>query len=176
MSRNNEQYFNQLYTESYPLLKRYVFHKADQSEAEDILQETYYQAYRNVNILKEHPNPTGWLMLTCKNILKKHIAKNKKELDKTYIGATEDLINNMPAVDDYDWVYMEELKKILSDDTYYLLVKKYVEGYSVEELAKQLNITDGACKMRLKRAKKEARKKIKILILALLFSVFKDYI
>ena len=71
---------------------------------------------------------------------------------------------------------MEELKKILSDDTYYLLVKKYVEGYSVEELAKQLNITDGACKMRLKRAKKEARKKIKILILALLFAVFKDYI
>ena len=102
--------------------------------------------------------------------------KNKKELDKTYIGATEDLINNLPAVDDYDWIYMEELKKILSDDTYYLLVKKYVEGCSVEELAKQLNITDGACKMRLKRAKKEARKRIKILILALLFSVFKDYI
>lgn len=30
--------------------------------------------------------------------------------------------------------------------------------------------------MRLKRAKKEARKKIKILILALLFSIFQDYI
>ena len=176
MMQYDEQFFNKLYTDSYVLLKKYVFSKIDSNEAEDILQETYYQAYRNVNILKEHPNPTGWLMLTCKNILKKHIAKNKKELDKTYIGATEDLINNMPAVDDYDWVYMEELKKILSDDTYYLLVKKYVEGYSVEELAKQLNITDGACKMRLKRAKKEARKKIKILILALLFSVFKDFI
>ena len=164
MTQYDEQFFNKLYTESFVLLKKYVFSKIDSNESEDILQETYYQAYRNVNILKEHPNPIGWLILTCKNILNKHIAKNKKELDKTYIVATEDLIN------------MEELKKILSDDTYYLLVKKYVEGYSVEELAKQLNITDGACKMRLKRAKKEARKKIKILILALLFSVFKDYI
>ncbi len=174
--QNDEQFFNYLYTDSYLLLKKYVSGKINSNDAEDILQETYYQAYRNVNILKEHPNPVGWLMLTCKNILKKHTARKKKDLDKTYIGDTEGLINNIPAVDDYDWGYMEELKKILSDDTYYLLVKKYVEGYSVEELAKQLNITDGACKMRLKRAKKEARKKIKIYILALLFSVFKDYI
>lgn len=171
-----EQFFNKLYTDSYVLLKKYVYSKIGSNESEDILQETYYQAYRNVAILKEHPNPMGWLMLTCKNILNKHLAKNKKELDKTYIGAAEDLINNIPAVDDYDGLYMDELKKILSDDTYYLLVKKYVEGYSVEELAKQLNITDGACKMRLKRAKKEARKKIKILNLALLFFVFHDYI
>ena len=76
MSRNNEQYFNQLYTESYPLLKRYVFHKADQSEAEDILQETYYQAYQNIQLLIEHPNPMGWLMLTCKNIINKQDRKS----------------------------------------------------------------------------------------------------
>jgi len=106
MMQYDEQFFNKLYTDSFVLLKKYVFSKIDSNEAEDILQETYYQAYRNVNILKEHPNPTGWLMLTCKNILNKHIAKNKKELDKTYIGATEDLINNLPAVDDYDWIYM----------------------------------------------------------------------
>ena len=39
MRKNEEQYFNQLYTESYPLLKRYVFCKAAQNEAEDICRK-----------------------------------------------------------------------------------------------------------------------------------------
>ena len=169
MSRNNDQYFNKLYTESYPLLKRYVFHKADQSEAEDILQETYYQAYQNIQLLIEHPNPMGWLMLTCKNIINKHLQKSRKYSQYMVLGDCEEILQNVPAVDNYDSVYLEELKKILCDDEYFLLVKKYVEGYTVEELAKQLNITDGACKMRLKRAKKKARRKIVPFIL-LVFS------
>ena len=85
------------------------------------------------------------------------------------LGDCEEILQNVPAVDNYDSVYLEELKKILCDDEYFLLVKKYVEGYTVEELAKQLNITDGACKMRLKRAKKKARRKIVPFIL-LVFS------
>lgn len=173
--KDKEQYFNQLYTETYLLLKRYVSSKISSNESEDILQETYYQAYKNLNTLISHPNPTGWLMVTCKNIINKHIAKNKKLLENTYMGA-EDSILNISTTDNYDSLYMNELKKILSDDTYFLLAKKYVEGYSIEELAHQLNITDGACKMRLKRAKKEARKKIKNIILALLFCFLKDYI
>lgn len=170
MRKNDEQYFNQFYTESYPLLKRYVFRKADQSEAEDILQETYYQAYQNIQVLMEHPNPIGWLLLTCKNIINKHLQKKRTQSEYMVFGDCEDILQNMPTKDNYDSVYLEELKQILSDNQYFLLVKKYVEGYSVEELAKQLNITDGACKMRLKRAKKEARKKIGVFILLLLFS------
>lgn len=115
-------------------------------------------------------------MVTCKNILKKHLAKQEKRFGATLFGNAEDILQNIPAIDNYDPLYMEELKKLLSDSDYFLLVKKYVEGYSIEELAKQLNITDGACKMRLKRAKKEARKKLKIFLLALLFSLCKDYI
>lgn len=176
MTKRNEQFFNQLYTESYPLLKRYAISKIGTSEAEDALQETYYQAYRNINLLASHPNPIGWLMLTCKNILKKHLAKQEKRFGATFLGDSEDILQNIPTMDNYDPLYMEELRKILSDDNYFLLVKKYVEGYSIEELAKQLNITDGACKMRLKRAKKEARKKLKFIFLALLFSLCKDYI
>lgn len=176
MTKKDETFFNQLYTESYPLLKRYAINKIGASEAEDALQETYYQAYRNINLLASHPNPTGWLMLTCKNILKKHLAKQEKRFGTTFSGNAEDILQNIPTTDNYDPLYMEELKKILADNDYFLLVKKYVEGYSIEELAKQLNITDGACKMRLKRAKKEARKKLKFILLMLLFSFCKDYI
>lgn len=170
MRKNEEQYFNQLYTESYPLLKRYVFCKAAQNEAEDILQETYYYAYQNIHILIKHPNPMGWLMLTCKNIIYKHLQKNRKHSEYVVVGDCEDILQNVPTMDNYDSIYLEELKNILSDDEYFLLVKKYVEGYSVEELAKQLNITDGACKMRLKRAKKAARRKIGRFMLLLLFT------
>ena len=176
MTKKDDAFFNQLYTESYPLLKRYAISKIGASEAEDALQETYIQAYRNIGLLASHPNPIGWLMVTCKNILKKHLAKQEKRFGATLFGDAEDILQNIPAIDNYDPLYMEEIKKLLSDSDYFLLVKKYVEGYSIEELAKQLNITDGACKMRLKRAKKEARKKLKIFLLALLFSLCKDYI
>lgn len=173
MGKKEEQYFNHLYTDSYPLLKRYVFRKATGSDSEDILQETYYQAYRNIRLLMEHPNSMGWLMVTCKNIINRHLAQNKKILEHTVAGESEDIINNISTMDNYDSVYMEELNKMISDDAYFMLVKKYVEGYSIEELAKQLNITDGACKMRLKRAKKEARKKLSVIFLVLLFSLIR---
>lgn len=167
--KNREQYFDHLYTESYPLLKKYVFCRVDSSEAEDILQETYFQAYRNVHILMEHPNPTGWLIVTCKNIMRKYFEKNKKILDNNIAGDAEEILKNISTMDHYDSVYMEELKRMISDEAYFLLVKKYVEGYSVEELARELNITDGACKMRLKRARKEAHRQINFILLMLLF-------
>ena len=176
MTKKEEEFFNQLYTESYPLLKKYAVSKIGTNEAEDALQETYYQAYRNITLLKSHPNPAGWLMLTCKNLLKKRLGKLQKHFGATFPGDANDILQNIPTTDNNDPLYLEELKKILSDNDYFLLVKKYIEGYSIEELAKQLNITDGACKMRLKRAKKEARKKLKFFLFGLLFSLCKDYI
>lgn len=161
MTRQETDFFNRLYADTYPVLEKYVSGKTNGSEAEDILQEAYLQAYRNIHILREHPNPAGWLMLTCKNILLKSIRRAGETHERAYPKDPGDALLNIPVQDDMDSIYMEELQKILSDDTYFLLVKKYVEGYSVEELARQLNITDGACKMRLKRAKKEAAEKIK---------------
>ena len=40
MTQYDEQFFNKLYTESFVLLKKYVFSKIDSNESEDILQET----------------------------------------------------------------------------------------------------------------------------------------
>lgn len=174
MRKSEENFFNRLYTDSYPLLKRYVCRKADTDDVEDILQETYYKAYLNIELLIRHENPMGWLMVTCKNTLLKQITRKSKILEKTFTIESEDVLEKIPYTDCYDHIYMDELRKILSQETYFLLVKKYIEGFSVEELARELNITDGACKMRLKRAKKEAEKKI--LIFLLLFLFLEDYI
>ena len=46
------------------------------------------------------------------------------------------------------------------DLAWLLLAKVYCGGYSIREVAQELGISVGACKMRLRRAKDRLRKKL----------------
>lgn len=126
----------------------------NESMAEVAVQETFLIALRGMDKLKTSPNPVGWLYVTLKNVIRHMKRDQQKQLWRVI---SIDDVPDIPAVDkDLDlWMLMESCD---SDDAK-LLIEFYVKQRSLKELAEEYGITVGACKMRIKRAKKRAREK-----------------
>ncbi len=71
--RNSFDNFEELYTNCYWLVYRYVRRmvEKDLTAAEDVTQEVFLVAYQKWQEVRRHPNQKGFLLLTAKNKLKK---------------------------------------------------------------------------------------------------------
>ena len=71
--KNSFDNFEELYTNCYWLVYRYVRHmiEKDLAAAEDVTQEVFLVAYQKWQEVRRHPNQKGFLLLTAKNKLKK---------------------------------------------------------------------------------------------------------
>lgn len=130
-----------------------------QSLAEVAVQDTFVFALENTDKLLDSPKPVGWLYNVMKNIIK-HIQRDQQVLIKRLISFDEStIVLNDPKA--------EEAANLLSiardDPNSKLLHRFYIEGYSLKELAQELGITIGACKMRIKRAKEQMQKRYDLL-------------
>ena len=151
-----ELFFDHVYdTYSQRIMSFLIYYFNDMDIAEEAFQETFIEAFRNIDSLKNHPNIGGWLIMTAKN--KGHNIRSKKNrLSETLMyefyafsqssQVTE--ISSLMRIDD----------PVFTDEKYKPLRLKYIYGYSVNEIADFYHIEQSACKMRLKRAKIHARK------------------
>ena len=61
-----EKGFGEFYSVTHDALYRYIWGKMGTDVMiEDIMQETYYKAYENREMLESHPNVVGWLFKTA---------------------------------------------------------------------------------------------------------------
>ena len=82
--RNSFDNFEELYTNCYWLVYRYVRHmiEKDLAAAEDVTQEVFLVAYQKWQEVRRHPNQKGFLLLTAKNKLKKWYEQQGKNTDR----------------------------------------------------------------------------------------------
>ena len=72
----DHQEFDEMYRRTQAEIYKFIRYRVTDKElAKDVLQETYYVAYKKWDILCEHSNPMGWLI----NTAKKKIREQKTE-------------------------------------------------------------------------------------------------
>lgn len=125
--------------------------------AETAVQETFLIAMRIPNKFCESPNREAWLYSVMKNIIR-HLWRDKANALKHTIA-----ISDVPEseLSHEDALPELRLRSIADDDDFKLLAYYYVYGYSMKELADKKEISIGACKMRIKRARDRLREKLK---------------
>lgn len=149
--------FEQFYLNSKAAVYQYLYqHVEDFFETEDIAQETYLMAYEEWDMLCEHPNPIGWLMLTAKNLCKgyhRHIYYRKEQMEEE---------REIPYIEPaYNLLVMEDLLENVYKKKERDIAKKFfLYGDSIEELAKDLGVSEGSFRTRLYRM----RRRLKIYI------------
>ncbi len=155
----SRRFFEKLYHEEYDNIRLYVRRMvADSSGIEDIVQETFLEAYRNRKKLMEHPNLAGWLRITAKNKIMKWEEKQRK-----YRVDCEYLLENTVAgrrgkPDEYRMVEAySTVQKILSREDLELLRCYYEFGYSSKEMAERLGISESCFKVRILRMKQKIK-------------------
>ncbi len=52
----------------------------DPEQAKDVVQDTFHEALRRIDVFSKHENPGGWLMNTLKNKLKENERTRRRDL------------------------------------------------------------------------------------------------
>lgn len=126
-------------------------------DAEDVLQETFIQAFRKIDQLGSSMAISSWL---------RRIALNKsleflrgKKIQFSDVEEFPDLDEEIP----YDEISMEEIQKeirSLPDGCRVVFTMFLLEDYSHNEIAKELGISESTSKSQYRRAKQLLKSKL----------------
>ena len=148
-----DRYIKQVYNKCYGFA-------SNEDEAKDLTQEAFIKLFIKLGKykLKDGSKFSSWLFVFVYNFCVNYVKRNNaKKIEKKSISSDEyDYVLEDTNDEDLFEIRVERLEKVLEliplEDKSILLLK-YKEELSIQELAKLLDVGESAVKMRLKRAK-----------------------
>ena len=165
-SIHEREYFACLYRRYELKMLRYIskLSGASREEAEDILQDAFIKIWRNLNLYRPDMSFSSWVYRIVHNETISHWRRNKRNPLSTSEpsrtpenqadeGATD---NKEPDLDTEPRIQqiLSQLKKEYRE----ILILKFLEDQSYEEISDILRIPEGTVATRINRAKKAFRK------------------
>ncbi|KAA3436285.1 RNA polymerase sigma factor [Rufibacter hautae] len=148
--------------ELYKLYSKSMFNVAmritnDYTEAEDVLQESFLSAFRELHTFKGDSTFGSWLK---RIVINKSITKvRSRRLQVVPMEDHQDFADEGPEVDQEDLEYkVESIKKAIQSlpDGYRVVLTLYLlEGYDHGEIADILSISEATSKSQYSRARKK---------------------
>lgn len=148
-------------------LTRFCVYLCDSvSDAEDLFQETWYKAIKNLEKYDDKKPFDKWLMSICINTYKDRQRSSDKRL-RFHFGSDEErtqFINSIPDMSDdmhEEYCELHETIMALPEKQKIALTLFYFKDYSIKEISAMLKIPEGTVKSRLSSAKKLIRRRLK---------------
>lgn len=162
--KNDRKAQEMLYRAFAPKMMTVCLRYADsQFEAEEIMQLGFIKVFKNISSFAGKGSFEGWMRRIIVNTA---IEACKKQ---TFITSIDTLDNegqlSLQTIDS-DRATVTELMEMIHElpAGYRLVFNMYsIEGFSHKEIAERLNITEGASKSQLSRARARLKQKIKII-------------
>lgn len=153
---NRKLAISSIYKETLPKIYRYIYFRVyDESDAEDITEEVYIKLMGQINKYDGRESITSWIY----QIARTQIAdfwREKYKIDRSFLS--ELLISPEPEPEN-DGKSEEKIKEVLMKlpENYAEVLKlRFLQGYSLEECAKKMNISLSNAKVLQHRALKKA--------------------
>lgn len=153
MSQRN-LWFDEIYLKnSERLYKQAYYVLRDEHLAEDLVAEVFLILLYKQKALINHPNISGWLSVTLKNLIYDELKSSRYRLE---IPLTSD--NASSCTDTYHHSLDEALPKGLLPKEREILILLYQENLSYAEISQRLGISILNCRTRAFRAKARYKK------------------
>ncbi len=146
----------------------------DEDSAKDLIQDTFYKAFKFINSFQEGTNAKAWLFRILKNSFINEFRKKNKEpsmIDyqdvETYYNSDDvnEVITPDLRVDVLQDMIGDEVSNALNAlavDFRIVIILCDIEGFTYEEMSKILDIPIGTVRSRLHRARNLLREKLKV--------------
>lgn len=157
-----DKFFNELMEKAYDKIYMFVSRGcSDREFVEDVVQETFLEAYRKIDNLRSHPNEMGWLYNTAKN---KRMKLGAKRSEFYLLSEDSEIMEELKSDrDDYGEIEIAEtIKNSISEKDYEMFRDYYLNGYSSEEVADKYGVDKGGIRMRMSRMKKKLKDDIAV--------------
>jgi RNA polymerase sigma-70 factor (ECF subfamily) len=168
-ARMVDKYSNPLYRLALKML-------GNQRDAEDVLQNTFLQAYQHLHEFEGRSSLSTWLYRIAANEALMQIRRRRPEIDFSDASRDEKGESDYEPVEFTDWGHLPE-EELLSAETRALLdeaiqnipetlrivfILRDIEGLSIRETSEALNLSETAVKTRLLRARLWLREKLSV--------------
>ena len=170
MDKKREHEFQAFYNRYYKQLVDYVYYLiGDYEQSQEIVQDVFVRAYRNIDVLKSDQQTVGYLYTSCKNAIKNEYRRRsrlKSGYGKTVYVDTDKYDAFFKEADSEEDAFLrtEEQQKIRRcldrlklEDKEIILLKEFM-GQRYEEIASSLQTTTTVVRGRLHKARKRLRK------------------
>lgn len=151
----DEEAFGELYKIYAPMIHGIVLARVPRDEVQDIVQEVFLSAYKNLPNLREKTTVGAWLAA---------IARNRAMEFYRSLKPTEELSEDLKTKNDANAEAREILKTIraLPDAYRETLILRLIEGMTGNEIAEQTGLTPESVRVNLHRGMKLLRSKLGI--------------
>ena len=129
-----------------------------EAEAEDVLQEAFINAFRNIDSYRGDATFGAWLKRIVVN--KAINAVNRKKHDPIPDDGRWDVAEEEPTAEYGDELTVDRVKRSIGElpDGYRTVISLYLlEGYDHQEIAEIMGISESTSKSQLNRAKNKLR-------------------
>jgi len=151
----DEEAFGELYRMFAPLVHGVVLARVPRDEVDDIVQEVFISAYKNLDSLRDKNSVGAWLVMIARNRAVEFFRQTKR---------TEELTEDLSKNDRAGTKAGEILAAIRSFPEAYreTLVLRLVEGMTGQEIAERTGLTPESVRVNLHRGMKLLRQKLGI--------------
>ncbi len=133
-------------------------------DAEDVTQEVFERAYRNLRSLRRWESFAFWIYRIAANQCRRWFNARSKRPDSQYIEDQEPDVLDKPSLDAYrDGQVDERLQEALNSlsDTYReVLILHYFGGMTIKDMARAIGTSPTAIGMRLTRARAQLKEEM----------------
>jgi len=170
----DEKAFEQLVVQESPRLFRVIVRiLGDDDEAQSVLQETFLQAFQRIHTFRRESKLTTWLYAIGINLARASLRKSRRlssledqEVERMQPDFNRGMFVETPAAWDPERVTeLSDRRQLvrkgieqLPEDYKTIVILRDIEEYSTDEVAKMLDISSGAVRVRLHRARQALRK------------------
>lgn len=147
------------YVQSYTLARRLA---GSDSDAEDVLQESYSRAWRGLPKFKNESDFSTWMYRIVVNASNSHHKKRKRHSHSDYDDIPEKFIGVSGGEEEAAENYMLQRKlqaalQVLKPSLRSVVVLRDIYDLTHAEIAEELGISETAAKVRLHRARRKLR-------------------
>lgn len=170
--RGDHEAFREIFEEHHRSILRYIYAMVGQRDlAEELTQETFMGAYRNIGTLRDEAKLSVWLYSIARNVTLKHFKARKREKDQVNSIDDERTMLTEPAdaaLPPEDSLLSRELNRVVNKaldqldyDKRTVFTLKLLQLHSYEEIAVITGSSIPKLKTDLHRAKQEMRRMIR---------------
>ena len=155
ISAGDEEAFGELYRRYAPMVHGIVLARVPRDDVDDIVQEVFISAYKNLGALRDQNAVGGWLAMIARNRATEYFRRAKP---------TDELSENLAGTNSSRTEAGEILAAIraLPDTFRETLVLRLVEGMTGQEISEQTGLTPDSVRVNLHRGMKLLRGKLGI--------------
>lgn len=159
--QNIEMEFSKAYEELSDAIFRHCFFRvSDREVALDLVQETFFKVWRSISSGSQVENMKALLFKTASNLIIDYYRKKKNfSLDEMWEedGFDPSGENHMEIEKEAEWSVVKRVLNKLDEKHREVMILRYVDGFSVGEVAEILGENENVVSVRLHRATAKAK-------------------